>query len=134
MFTLDDLCHHLLRAPELLPTLNNYCFRHDKNLFDNDNWEDDSIKEENWEQSAKLLLNLLSNSNSCLILLLVKCLNCDCKPSEEESARNECKQCYLHQFIRRYNLPIRIPSEREMEEMKEKYKWDHRFASNWIYK
>jgi hypothetical protein len=79
MFTLDDLCHHLLRVPELLPTLNNYCFRHDKNLFDNDNWEDDSIIQENREESAKLLLSLLPNSNStCLVInLLMKCLSCD---------------------------------------------------------
>jgi hypothetical protein len=139
MFTLDELICHLIRVPELLPSLNNYSLGHDEDLFHNDEWEDDSIVQEGVQKSAKLLLNLLpnSNNNSCLrcILLLVKCLNCDCKPTEEEeSARNDCKKCYLHQFIRRHNLPIRIPSERELKEMKRKYNWDHRFANIWIYK
>jgi hypothetical protein len=139
MFTLDELICHLIRVPELLPTLNNYSLGHDEDLFHNDEWEDDSIVQEGVHKSAKLLLNLLpnSNNNSCLrcILLLVKCLNCDCKPTAEgESDRNDCRKCFLHQFIRRHNLPIRIPSEREMKEMKKKYNWDHRFASCWIYK
>jgi hypothetical protein len=63
------------------------------------------------------------------------CLTCDCDlTEEEESAQNDCKACYLHQFIRRHNLPIRIHSGREIEEMKVKYRWDHRFGSCWIYK
>jgi hypothetical protein len=139
MFTPDELFRHLLGVPELLPTLNVYSLGHEEGLFHNGYFEHSIIEDHDMKKSADILLRLLSNSNddSCLrcINLLMNCLCCACQPTAEgESARNDCKKCYLHQFIRRHNLPIRIRSKREIEEMKEECKWNHRFASNWIYK
>jgi hypothetical protein len=139
MFTLVDIFHHLLRVPEKIPTLNSYSLRHDEDLFYNEYWEDDLIQEQDVKKSADILLQLISNSNtnnSCLrFILRLRCLKCSCQPTEEEEAgRNECKLCYLHQFIQNHNLPIHIPSEREIKERMEKYRWNHRFASCWIYK
>jgi hypothetical protein len=132
-FTLEELFHHLIRLPEQFPTLNNYSlgshFRHCENV----QWPD-SIQE--MEELANILLSLhsrsYSSSSALVINLLLTCLTCLCTPKEEESAANDCKQCYLHDFIRRHNLPIQIHSVREIEEMKRKYKWNHRFANNWI--
>jgi hypothetical protein len=133
-FTLQELFRHLIRVPEQLPALNNYSlgwqgrnFRHCEDVTFPDCIQD-------MEELANILLSLPSKSDSALVInLMMKCLSCHCKP-EEESARNYFKQCYLHHFIRRHNLPIRIHSVREVEEMERKYEWNHRFASCWIYK
>jgi hypothetical protein len=133
-FTLEELFRHLIRLPGQLPTLNSYSLGWQGRNFrpcEVVQWPD-SIQD--METVANILLSLPSKSDSSLVInLLLKSLSCPCIPIEE-SASKYCKQCYLHEIIRRHNLPIRIPSEREIEEMKKKYKWDHRFASNWIYK
>jgi hypothetical protein len=130
-FTLQELFHHLIRLPEQLPALSNYSlgshFRHCENV----QWPD-SIQE--MEELASILLSLPSKSDSALVInLLLKSLSCNCM-SKEESPANDCKQCYLHQFLRSHHLPIRIHSAREIEEVQRKYEWNHRFASCWIYK
>jgi hypothetical protein len=133
-FTLEELFRHLIRLPEQLPTLNNYSLGWKQRSFrDSENviWPN-SIQD--LETLANSLLSLPSKSDSALVInLLLKSLSCGCIPIEE-SASNYCKQCYLQQFIRRKDLPIRIHSVREIEEMEWKYTWSHRFASSWIYK
>jgi hypothetical protein len=133
-FTLEELSRHLIRLPGQLPTLNSYSlgwhgrnFRHCEDV----QWPD-SIQD--MEEVANILLSLPSKSDSALVInLLIKSLSCNCVP-KEESPTNDCKQCYLHQFIRSHHLPIRIHSAREIEEVQRKYEWNHRFASCWIYK
>jgi hypothetical protein len=125
--TVDDLLRHVTRVPELLPNLQSYCLGHLRSYRDIQ-WP---ISMEVAKNSANLLLSLPSKSDSFLVIhLLLKFLNCHyCNP-EEESVN--CKQCYLHQFIRKHNLPIRIASGREIAETEQK--WNHRFASTWISK
>jgi hypothetical protein len=125
--TVDDLLHHVTRLPELLPNLQSYSLGHLRSYRDI-RWP---ISMEVVKNSANLLLSLPSKSDSFLVIhLLLKFLNCHyCNP-EEESVN--CKQCYLHQFIRKHNLPIRIASGREIAETERK--WNHRFASTWICK
>jgi hypothetical protein len=133
-FTLEELFRHLIRVPEQLPALNNYSlgwqgrnFRHCEDVT----WPD-CIQD--MEELASILLSLPSKSDSALVInLLLKSLSCNSVPKEESPA-NDCKQCYLRQFIRSHNLPIRIHSAREIEEVQRKYEWNHRFASTWIYK
>jgi hypothetical protein len=124
-FNLDELFHHLVRVPKLLPSITSYSLGHAKNLL-HPHWE---INVQEMNQSAKILLDLPLNSdnNYCLINLLIPYLNCDCKPAKSVQVR--CKQCYLYQFIRRHSLPIRIPSEREIEEMRRTYRKKHRFEN-----
>jgi hypothetical protein len=135
-FTLEELFHHLIRVPEQLPALNNYSLRwqgEGRYFTDRDDvtWPD-SIQD--MEEVANSLLNLPSKSDSALVInLLLKSLSCNCMPNDESPA-NDCRQCYLHHFIRSHNLPIRIHSVEEIEEVQRKYEWNHRFASNWIYK
>jgi hypothetical protein len=133
-FTLDQLFRHLIRLPGQLPALNVYSLGwQGRNFRDREDvqWPD-SIQD--METVANILLSLPSKSDSVLVInLMLKCLSCHCKP-KEESAQNDCKQCYLQHFIRRHNLPIRIHSVREIEEIERKYNWNHRFASCWIYK
>jgi hypothetical protein len=125
--TVGDLLHHVTRLPELLPNLQSYSLGHLRSYRDIQ-WP---ISMEIIKNSANLLLSLPSKSESFLVIhLLLKFLNCHyCNP-EEESVN--CKQCYLHQFIRKHNLPIRIASGWEIAETEQK--WNHRFASNRIYK
>jgi hypothetical protein len=133
-FTLEELFRHLIRLPEQLPTLNSYAlgwqgrnFRHCEVV----QWPD-SVQD--LEDVANILLSLPSKSDSALVInLLLKSLSCNCM-SKEEYPANDCKACYLQQFIRSRNLPIRIHSVREIEEAQRKYEWNHRFASCWIYK
>jgi hypothetical protein len=132
--TLEELFRHLIRVPEQLPALNNYSLGWQRKNFRH--CDDVTFPEsiQDMERLAKNLLSLRSNSDSALVInLLLKSLSCNCVP-KEESPENDCKQCYLHQFIRRHNLPIRIHSVREIEEIERKYNWNHRFASCWIYK
>jgi hypothetical protein len=125
--TVDDLLHHVTRLQELLPNLQSYSLGHLRSYRDIQ-WP---ISMEVIKASANLLLSLPSKSDSSLVIhLLLKFLNCHyCNP-EKESVN--CKQCYLHQFIRKHNLPIRIASGREIAETEQK--WNHRFASNCISK
>jgi hypothetical protein len=125
--TVDDLLHHVTRMPKVVPNLQSYSLGHLRSYRDIQ-WP---ISMEVVKNSANLLLSLPSKSDSFLVIhLLLKFLNCYyCNP-EEESVN--CKQCYLHQFIRKHNLPIRIASGREIAETEQK--WNHRFASNWISK
>jgi hypothetical protein len=133
-FTLEELFCHLIRLPEQLSALNNYSvgwegchFRDCENVLWPDSIQD--IKE-----VANILLSLPSRSDSAIVInLLLKSSSCDCITKYEIRGFN-CMQCYFHQFIRRQDLPIRIPSKREIRGMREKYDWDHRFASFWIYK
>jgi hypothetical protein len=133
-FTLEELFRHLIRLPGQLPTLNSYSLGWQGRNFrpcEVVQWPD-SIQD--MEELASILLSLPSKSDSALVInLLLKSLSCNCMPKEESPA-NDCKQCYLHQFIRSHNLPIRIHSAREIEEVQRKYEWNHRFASCWIYK
>jgi hypothetical protein len=119
----DDILHHVTRLPELLPNLQSNSLGHVRSYRDI-RWP---ISMEVVQNSANLLLSLPTMSESFLVIhLLLKFLNCHyCNP-EEESVN--CKQCYLHQFIRKHNLPIRIASRREIAETERK--WNHRFASN----
>jgi hypothetical protein len=134
-FTLDELFHHLIRVPGQLPCLTSYSLRSNYKDCIDATWPD-SIQD--MEELANVLLNLptkRNNSSSLVINLLLKCLSGKCIPKEkEESASKDCHQCYLHEFIQRHNLPIRLPSVREIDEMERKNEWDHRFASTWIYK
>jgi hypothetical protein len=125
--TVDDLLRHVTRLPELLPNLQSYSLGHLRSYRDIQ-WP---ISMEVVKNSANLLLSLPSKSESFLdIHLLLKFLNCHyCNPDEESF---KCKQCYLHQFIRKHNLPIRIASGREIAETERK--WNHRLASTWISK
>jgi hypothetical protein len=145
-FTLDEIFRHLIRVSEQLPTLSllfisvsylySYSFIDERNL--NDRKLLISIHDQDYERLANSLLSLPSNSgnNSCLIInMLIKYTACHCKPEDEEqSARDGCKGCYLQKFIRTHKLPVRIISEREMEEMKWKNKRDFCFDSTRIYK
>jgi hypothetical protein len=133
-FTLEELFRHLIRLPGQLPTLNSYSLgwqgrnlRHCEDV----QWPD-SIQD--MEELANILLSLPSKSDSALVInLLLKSLSCNCMPKEGSPA-NDCKQCYLQQFIRSHNLPIRIHSVKEIDEAQRKYERNHRFASCWIYK
>jgi hypothetical protein len=133
-FTLEELFRHLIRLPGQLPALNSYSLGWQGRNFrpcEVVQWPD-SIQD--MAELASILLSLPSKSDSALVInLLLKSLSCNCMPKEESPA-NDCKQCYLHQFIRSHNLPIRIHSAREIEEVQRKYEWNHRFASCWIYK
>jgi hypothetical protein len=131
-YTLYELFSHLVRVPQVLPDLNVYSLRNHENLHRTDNLLD-------MEYAAnRTLIDLPSSSHSnpgFVINLMLKCLTCLCKPKEEEPPRQiHCMNCYLKQFIRRHDLPIAIPSKLEIEEMWEKYDWNHRFTSSWIYK
>jgi hypothetical protein len=124
---LAELFHHLVRVPEQLPTLTRYSLGNERSS----KYLDISI--EDMEPSADILLNLLSNSNpSCLVInLLTTYLNCVCKPGE--FVMDDCKQCYLHDFIRKHKLPIQISSIQEAGSMESKFIWDHRFVNCRIY-
>jgi hypothetical protein len=127
-FTLPELSQHVIRVPEQLQSLTSYSFGYESVI------ESIQCSVEDLEISTNSLLSLLSSS-SLLINLQIKFDNCRCEPEEEESVRNvDCKPCYLREFIRKNNLPIRIPSERERAEMEDKLMWNHRFASFRIYR
>jgi hypothetical protein len=133
-FTLEQLLNHLIRVQAQLPSLHSYSLgwqgRYSGDCEDV-TWPD-SIQD--MEESANILLSLPSKSDSALVInLLFKSLSCGCV-SKEESAANDCKKCYLHNFIRKRNLPIRIHTVKQIEEMERRYEWNHRFASTWIYK
>jgi hypothetical protein len=132
-FTLDELFHHLIGVPEKLPALTSYSLGSNYKDCTDVTWPD-SIQ--GMEELANVLLHLPSKSDSSTLVinLLLKSLNCHCTPEEEVTAANDCKACHLHYFIRSHDLPIRIHSVMEIEEMERKYKWNHRFDSSWIYK
>jgi hypothetical protein len=133
-FTLEELFRHLVRLPGRLPALNSYSLGWQGTYYidcENVTWPD-SIQD--METLANSLLSLPSKSKSALVIsLLFKSLCCQCV-SKEESPADDCKQCYLHHFIRSHNLPIRIHSVHEIKEIERRYKWNHRFACNWVYK
>jgi hypothetical protein len=115
VFTLDELLGHVSRVPDQLPSLTSYSFGYRKCI------ERIRCSMEELEVSANRLLCLLSSPsiNVLIINLLLKFVSCGCAPAEQEEAvrNNGCKQCYLHEFIRKHALPIRIPSTQEIEEM-----------------
>jgi hypothetical protein len=111
----SELFRHLVRVPELLPNLKSYSVGNDHT-----GWP---IRIQSLKVSTKILPNLLrSNSkeyNSNLIIhLRIKPSTChyNCKPEKEYLQIVNCKHCYLRQFIRTNQLPIRIHSEREIED------------------
>jgi hypothetical protein len=134
-FTLPELLRHLSRVPEQLPSLTIYSFGCDERT---------GIRRCSMEElqiSANRLLSLFSSSSnektpSLPINLFLKFKACGCEHDEENSVRNgfDCNPCYLRQFFRRHDLPIRMLSTREIEEMENKFIWDHRFANSRIYK
>jgi hypothetical protein len=130
--SLGELIDHLDKVPRLLPKLSSYSLGLDKSS-DGIRWPKSEL---DFQKLTRILFYppSMSNSSSLVINLLMKCLSCQCKPKTQSVRDLICKQCYLQKFITRHNLPIRIHSAKEIEEMEEKYKWDHRFASFWIYK
>jgi hypothetical protein len=132
MFRLEELFRHLIRVQEQLPELNNYSLRSNYKVFVDVDWPD---RIQDMEELANILLSLPSKSDSALVInLLIKSFPCDCIVRKDEPPTNDCQQCYLQQFIRSQDLPIRIHSVQEIEEMERKYQWNHRFAGTWIYK
>jgi hypothetical protein len=71
-----------------------------------------------------------------IINLLIPNLTCPnhCNPEERSALDVNCSECYLHQFIRRHNLPIQIHSARKIEEMELKYEKNDHFATFFVYK
>jgi hypothetical protein len=133
-FTMDELFHHLVRVPEQLPTLASYSLEQDSCSYS----ICCPISIQGFKESAKILISnlpLKSNVSCFAIDLLIPDFTCRHYNTEEGSVRDaNCKQCYLHHFVRRHNLPIRIPSGREICEKEVKYYRDHCFTSFWIYK
>jgi hypothetical protein len=124
----DELCQHLVRVPEVLPSLTSYSLERNDSLC---YYSMDNVKE-----TTDILVNLPSSSNtdsnhSCplIILLLMERLFCECN-LEKESDLDFCMKCYLQTFIKTHSLRIRILFPGEIKNIGRKYNWDHRFTSS----